>query len=221
MEQILGIFVFFAYPRPPPLPAQASYLSVFLVFVGRGDKTTKASKSGKLKGGGGAARSVLNGLVFLRDHLELQLPVDDTDVRSSGVDAPVARRGQATPASPQVLRALGTLAASRNKIVSFFAQATIVMIRGGLRFEHSRRSTLESCSEDGAWFVCSMGKKRKDGQPAPPFRFYVPEVRTSTGPFPKGLVSNYCARLRRLFKDAKFMQPALWPPSASVFRHPS
>ena len=43
---------------------------------------------GKLKGGGGAARSVLNGLVFLRDHLELQLPVDDSDVRSSGVDAP-------------------------------------------------------------------------------------------------------------------------------------
>ena len=118
-SRYLAFLSFLPTPRPPPLPAQASYLSVFLVFVGRGDKTTKASKSGKLKGGGGAARSVLNGLVFLRDHLELQLPVDDSDVRSSGVDAPVARRGQATPASPQVLRALGTLAASRNKIVSF------------------------------------------------------------------------------------------------------
>ena len=82
-------------PAPPPFPAHPATLSVFLSFVGRGDARTRGSDRSKVKGGGAGAMAVRNGLMFLRDHLELQLPMSDTDVFSSGVSAPVNRKGQA------------------------------------------------------------------------------------------------------------------------------
>ena len=82
-------------PAPPPFPAHPATISVFLSFVGRGDARTRGSERSKVKGGGSGAMAVRNGLMFLRDHLELALPMSDTDVFSSGVSAPVNRKGQA------------------------------------------------------------------------------------------------------------------------------
>ena len=177
-------------------------LAVFLAHVGAGNKdTAQESTSGKAKGnvrgGGAGARAVMAGLVFLRDHLEMDLPVDDPDVRSAGVNAPIKRKGQAVPASPGDLNALGEIASAPNKIASFFGLAVIVILRAGIRFEHSRRSTLQSYDAAGAWFLCAAGKTRKGGQKADPFRFFVPEVIAGTGPFPTGCVNRSAVDFRR------------------------
>ena len=121
--------------------------------------------------------------------------------------------------SPCILKAIGSLAVAPNKVISFFGQALIAILRGGIRFEHSRRSRLLEFSSAGAWFECSAGKARKDGKPPPPpYKFFVPEVSEGRGPFPVGCVQKYCERLKRLYQgEASWMQSALWPRSASVF----
>ena len=209
-------------PSPPPFPVDPAVLAVFLAHVGAGNKdTAQASATGKargnVRGGGSGARAVQAGLVFLRDHLEMELPMDDPDVRSAGINAPIKRKGQATPASPGDLHALGEIASSPNKIASFFGLAVIVILRAGIRYEHSRRSTLQSFDAAGAWFLCAAGKSRKGGQKAEPFRFFVPEVIAGTGPFPTGCIARFCRRLRKAFGDkANFILPAIAPASASI-----
>ena len=57
-------------------------------------------------------QSVRSGLALLRTHLELLFPTDDVDVRAAGGDAPVRSKGQAIPASPADLEAMGRMATS-------------------------------------------------------------------------------------------------------------
>ena len=104
------------------------------------------------RGWGGGARAVRAGLVLLRDHLEMNLPMSGVDVRTSGISALVKSKGQATPASPGNLHALGKLASSSNKVASFFGLGVVAILRGGIRHEHSRQSRLESFDAAGAWF---------------------------------------------------------------------
>ena len=138
-------------------------------------------------------------------------------VKTAGFDAPVKKRGPANPAAPSDLKALGDMAAAPNKIASFFALGVMVIVRGGIRFEHSCRSKLLSCDASGAWFWCSEGKARKNGQKAPPFKFFVPEVLEQSGPFPAGSVGRFCKRWKKAFEDkVNFLVPALYPSKASV-----
>ena len=74
------------------------------------------------------------------------------------------------------------LAKSPNKIASFFGLGVIAILRGSIRYEHSTRSQLLSYDTTGAWFHCSEGKARKNGQKAPPFDFFVPEIAHEMDP---------------------------------------
>ena len=205
-------------PSPQPFPASPAVVSVFLDFVGRGDKrTASTSKAGNIRGGGCAVNGVRAGLAFLSVHLELPFPMSDTDVKHAGNDAIVNARGQAPPAAPWDLRALGELAEAQNQIASFFGLGVIAILRAGIRYEHSTRSQLVGFDGKGAWFLCAAGKSRKNGKKSPAYRFFVPEVQHPNGPFPMGCVSTFCRRLEKAFgKKATWMLPALWPASASV-----
>ena len=162
-------------------------------------------------------QSVRGGLAFLRAHLEMPFPTDDVDVRSAGNDAPTRSKGQAIPASPSDLEAMGRMARSSNMVVAFVGLASIVIVRGGIRFEHSRRSRLLEVDASGAWFQCDKGKSREGGRPAPPFKFFVPEVSIKSGPFPHGCVGRYCSLLKKLFSEnPPFILPGFAPACASL-----
>ena len=81
----------------PPLPANPATISVFLNYVGMGDKRTALSGTGgkRKMGGRNAAKPVRSGLKFIQDHIELGLAADDADVVISGLTYPATERGQA------------------------------------------------------------------------------------------------------------------------------
>ena len=104
-----------------------------------------------------------------------------------------------------------------NLVAAFVGLAAIVIVRGGIRFEHSRRSRLLELNSRGAWFQCEKGKAREGGRPAPPFKFFVPEVISNSGPFPVGAVGRYCELLGKLFSERpNFILPGFVPACASM-----
>ena len=96
--------------------------------------------------------------------------MSDIDVVSPGVDASVKPRGQATPVSPAMLEVIGDLAEPSKKVISIVGQALIAIIRGGVRFEQSRRSRLLECTPAKGWAAATT-----------PYEFFLPEGRASRG----------------------------------------
>ena len=202
----------------PPLPATEATIAVFLELVGAGKDDTATSGKRKRKGGGGAARAVRAGLATIQDHLEIELHVRDVEVRTAGQHHPTKGKGQAQVTSPSDLLNIGTLCASENKVAALVAAGIVIITRGGVRYAHAQRSKLIECTPQGALFECSEGKSRHEGKPAPPFQWWVPEVTSDTGPFPKGCVAQFCSVMRKLGlkSDIDFILPKLDPPGKGV-----
>ena len=207
-------------PEPSPFPVDPGNLTVFLSWVGQGHEATKASDSKRrLKGGAEGAKTVRSGLNFLRSHLELPFPTLDIDVRAAGSDAPTNRRGPAPPAQPAELEAMGRMAKCPNLVAAFVGLAAIVIVRGGIRFEHSRRSRLlELNSRGGHGFNARKAKLGRVVAPRPLSSSLCRKLFLTLAPFPlepwADIASSWgnCFRKNRtLFSQGSCPRAPLWP----------
>ncbi len=126
----------------------------------------------------------------------------------------VKRKDEAHPLLIRDVVVLERLTRQDNEIVAFLAKAVITVLRGGIRYEHSLRSTLDTADGGGfASFLCASGKSRKKGGAPPPFNWIVPFVDLEV----KGVTQSYVELRSHLFpNEPTFIVPALSPRRSGI-----
>ena len=190
-------------PPIPPLPALEVHVALFArqVFLG-------ADVHRRNAGGSGAVASVLAGLRFLHDHLGLDIRTRDSLVSSVTLDEEAKPLKQAEPLQLRDLAVLEALMESPNDVLSFLCCAALALTYGGVRFRHLQRSKPSHSVKEGVVFTCHQGKTRKNGRPAAPFQWFLPQH----GVWRRDLADTFCEKWRQLTSQSVgFLVPSLWP----------
>ncbi|CAE8599332.1 unnamed protein product [Polarella glacialis] len=197
-------------PPVPVLPAKALHLALFTQSVFRGDDVQRRNA-----GGPGAVQTVVSGLKFLAEHLGLNVDAGDSLLRVSIAAAPSRLRRLPEHFLLRDFAVFEHLAESQNEVVSFLALCALANSYGGPRFRHMQRSHPDFVRHDELVCLCSQGKVRRGGAPAPPFQWLIP----ANGIWVRNLAGSLETKWKAITGGmATFLIPALTPYKAPVMR---
>ena len=186
-------------------------LQLFLSAVQKGFGNKR-----KNAGGPFAAKKALAGLAFLAQHLTFPLEVFLLKIPPTLPEDSKATKTRNSPLYPRDLAVLRLWAHGEtgdNAVVKHVAVLALLLVSGGVRFQHAQRSYLLRETEEGLVFHCKRGKNRKGGQPAPPFDWAVPHSLL----LPKEVLDFFVHFTKvTLPEQGGFLVPALAPPLSAL-----